>query len=79
MWIVVYRPHNVFNCHTQYIGPFTDYMAAEDALCALGALGTYVEDGVLNNPGVKFIEDLVRTPQQALQFFTEVDADGCLR
>jgi hypothetical protein len=67
-WIVIYRPHNVLNCDTRYIGPFADYLAAEDALCALGALGPHIPEGVTPNPGVKFIQPLERpaVPAQRL-------------
>lgn len=58
-YIVVYRPHNKFNLDTQYYGPFT-YEQAEDKVESLGALGSYVPDDLHNNPGVKYIVELVR-------------------
>lgn len=58
MFIVVYRPHNLFNCDTQYIGPFASWEEADDVLCSLPALGTYTNTPTSCNPGVKFTADL---------------------
>jgi len=59
MHIVVYRPHNQLNTDTQYIGPFTSWIAAYEHLCEMPALGQYQPDGILDNPGVKFVDRLV--------------------
>lgn len=58
MYIVVYRPHNLLNCDTRYIGPFATWHEADDALYALPACGVYAPDGKLNNPGVKYTQEL---------------------
>ena len=63
MHIVIYRPHNQLNCTTQYIGPFATFGEAYDYLCNLPALGQYspwVGEPNVANPGVKFIQELVR-------------------
>lgn len=57
-FIVIYRAHNQLMCETKHYGPYSDYMLAEDKLCALGALGHYEDDGLHNNPGCKYIEVL---------------------
>jgi len=61
MFIIVYRMHNQLNLDTRYIGPFATYAEADDALAALPALGQHIgssPDGAVNNPGVKFIQEL---------------------
>jgi hypothetical protein len=60
MWIIIYRPHNVLNCDTQYIGPFETYDEAEEGLEALPRLPIWETDGPgeTSNRGVKFIEAL---------------------
>lgn len=59
MFIVIYRPHNELNVNTRHIGPFRTYMGAEACLCNLPAIGIHYPDGVLDNPGVKYIEELI--------------------
>lgn len=59
MFIVIYRPHNELNVNTKHIGPFRTYMGAEVCLSSLPAIGIHYPDGVLNNPGVKYIEELI--------------------
>ena len=58
MHIVVYRPHNSLMCETKSIGPFGTWDEAYDYLCNMPALGQYIPDGTLNNPGVKFVDRL---------------------
>lgn len=60
MFVVVYRPHNTLQIETKFIGPFTAYADAYDALCLLPALGEYAEaiEGGVIGPGVRFIQEL---------------------
>ena len=58
MFIVVYRPHNELNLDTTYYGPFATWPEADDALCSLPALGIHVPGEDIDNPGVKFIQEL---------------------
>jgi hypothetical protein len=55
MFIIVYRPHHMLHCETQYVGPYHTYAEAEEALVGFPALGPYTPDHNFNNPGVKFI------------------------
>lgn len=32
MYIIVFKQHGDFNCEQRFIGPFTDYLDAEEAL-----------------------------------------------
>lgn len=66
MFIVVYRPHNALQCETQYIGPFATDDDAYDHLCSMPALGIHMgpsEDGVIDEPGVKFTQQLTPARQ----------------
>ena len=58
MHIVIYRPHNQLHCDTKFYGPFPSFGAAYDFLCTLPALGTYRPDGTINQPGVKYTQEL---------------------
>lgn len=33
MFVIVFKQHGTLNIETRYFGPYTDYTAAEDALC----------------------------------------------
>lgn len=58
MHIVVYRPHNELNINTTFYGPFESWSQADDALCSLPALGIHTPAEDLDNPGVKYIQEL---------------------
>lgn len=57
MFIVAFREHGRMNMATAYIGPFEDYDSAYEYLCALPALDNCPPG---ENPGVKFISELIR-------------------
>lgn len=59
MFIVIYRPHNELNCNTRHIGPFRTYMGAEACLVNLPAIGIHIPGDVIDNPGVKYVEELI--------------------
>lgn len=62
-YLVIYRPHNQLNCDTQYIGPFESHDDAYDYLCELPAIGQHNPGSVVDNPGVKFVQEIA-APQR---------------
>lgn len=59
-FIVIYRPHGALNCETQHIGPFPSHDEAYEYLCKLPAIGINYGG---ENPGVKYVEELI-APEQ---------------
>lgn len=55
MFIVVFKSHTMLNCETQYFGPYTDYLEAEDKLCTLD---TQQDQATEHSTAVKYIATL---------------------
>jgi hypothetical protein len=57
-YIVVYRPHGRLMIETEFFGPFSAWIEAEDFADTLPALGYHDTDSI-GNKGVKYVQELV--------------------